>query len=44
MLQIVMSSWLNPHAGIALILTPCLMTQKASFGSIRTCDRFGGCG
>ena len=44
MLQIVSSSWVVPHAGIALILRPCLITQNASFGSTRTCERFGGCG
>src|SRR5579885_615268 len=41
-LQIVASSWLAPHAGMALILMPCLITQNATCGSICTLVRSGG--
>src|SRR4029077_20340208 len=43
--QIAASSRDLPHAGIALILIPCLIVQNARCASrLSSCERFGGCG
>ena len=45
MSQIAASLRLLPHAGMALILMPCLIVQNALRGSlVSSCARFGGCG
>jgi len=33
-----------PHAGIALILLPCLIVQNAAGIAVSSCARLGGCG
>jgi len=44
MAQIFWSSWVLPHAGMAVILMPCLITQNASAGDGAKWVRLGGLG
>ncbi len=44
MAQICWSVWLLPHAGMAVILMPCLMIQNASVGRGEKRVRLGGRG